>query len=59
MSVFAVGDRVEKTGGDYTFRGLVVAVFRKRSGAVRLVVENADGLLFIFSETQLRFVEET
>jgi putative ribosome biogenesis GTPase RsgA len=59
MCAFAVGDRVEKTGGDYTFRGYVVAVFVKRSGAVRLVVENADGLLFIFSEAQLRFWKET
>lgn len=53
-----VGDLVEKVGGDYRFRGHVVAVFQKRSGAVRLVVENADGLLFIFNESNLKAVTE-
>jgi hypothetical protein len=48
-----VGDRVEKIGGDYTFRGVVVAVFCKRSGVVRVVVENDDGILHIFSPGQL------
>jgi hypothetical protein len=48
-----VGDCVEKIGGDYTFRGVVVAVFSKRSGAVRVVVENDDGILHIFNPGQL------
>lgn len=51
---FSVGDAVEKIGGDYRFEGTVVAVFAKRSGAIRLVVEDGRGLLFIFNETQLR-----
>ncbi len=50
------GDEVEKTGGEYTFRGLVVGVIRKRSGAVRYVVEDDRGLLFIFRPEQLRLV---
>lgn len=48
------GDEVEKVGGDYRYRGVVVAVFEKRSGAVRVVVENDGGMLFIFSPAQLR-----
>src|SRR5574343_172788 len=52
--VFEVGDRVEKIGGDYSFEGEVVSVFKKRSGAVRLVVEDDRGLLFIFNETNLK-----
>lgn len=50
---FNVGDRVEKVTGDYVFRGVVVSVFKKRNGLVRVVVENQDGLLHIFSETNL------
>jgi hypothetical protein len=50
---YAVGDEVEKVGGDYRFAGTVVAVFRKRGGAVRLVVEDERGLLMIYSEKNL------
>ncbi len=46
-------DMVCKTGGDYRFYGKVRAVFLKNSGALRYVVENEDGMLFIFSEAQL------
>jgi hypothetical protein len=53
---FRVGDRVLKDSGDYRYEGEVVAVFTKRSGAVRLVVENDDGMLFIFNESQLKLV---
>ena len=52
---FKVGDEVKKVGGDYTFDGSVVASFRKRSGAIRLVVEDSRGILHIFSETNLQF----
>lgn len=48
-----VGDPVQKVGGDYVFRGWVIGVFTKRSGAVRIVVENADGVAHIFSPSQL------
>lgn len=51
-----VGDRVVKTVGDYTFSGYVVSVFTKRSGIVRVVVENDEGILHIFSENQLKSV---
>jgi hypothetical protein len=53
-TMFKVGDRVEKGVGDYAFNGEVRAVFEKRSGAVRYVVENGDGILHIFSAQQLR-----
>lgn len=48
-----VGDWVEKTTGDYRYRGVIVSVFHKLNGAQRVVVENEDGMLFIFNEQQL------
>jgi len=50
---FVCGDIVAKTTGDYTFEGVVVAAFNKKSGAVRYVVEDGRGLLFIFNPTSL------
>ena len=55
---FRRGQQVVKDGGDYTFRGVVVAAFAKQSGKVRYVVENADGILHIFSEAQLKEAEK-
>jgi hypothetical protein len=51
-----VGMRVRKTGGDYTYEGVVVSKFFKLSGACRLVVEDDRGLLFIFNAGQLERV---
>jgi hypothetical protein len=51
--IYEVGTKVAKTGGDYTFHGEVVAVFSKRSGQVRYVIENDEGILHIFSGKQL------
>lgn len=51
-----VGAHVVKEGGDYQYEGIVVCVFEKTSGHWRLVVENRDGMLFIFNEQQLRVV---
>lgn len=48
-----VNDLVIKTGGDYTFEGVVVAAFTKLSGAERYCVENAQGLVHIFNGPQL------
>lgn len=53
-SQFAVGDYVSKVGGDYTFDGVVVAVFKKLSGAIRLVVEDDRGVLHVYSEKNLK-----
>ena len=50
-----IGDPVHKTSGDYRFIGIIVAKFKKLSGQERVVVENFDGILHIFSEAQLRF----
>jgi len=50
---FAVGDKVQKVGGDYSFVGVVVSAFCKRSGQVRYVVEDDRGVLHIFSEKNL------
>jgi len=54
---FKVGDKVEKVGGDYTFVGIVVAVFEKLSGVIRLVVEDDRGVLHVYSEKILRHVD--
>lgn len=55
---FKVGDCVEKIDGDYKYKGFVVAAFVKRNGwAARYVVENADGMLFIFSTRNLKLVK--
>ena len=48
-----VGDRVRIKDSDYTFVGVVVSRFNKRKGAVRFVVENDDGILFITSAERL------
>jgi len=54
---YKVGDKVKKVGGDYTFEGVVVSVFEKLSGAVRLVVEDDRGVLHVYSEKILAPLE--
>jgi len=49
-----VGDNVIKVGGDYTFGGKVVSVFKKLSGKVRVVAEDDRGILHVFSEKNLK-----
>lgn len=52
--VLKIGDRVKKITGDYKFNGNIVALFTKRDGkSVRVVVENDDGILHIFSEKNI------
>ncbi len=50
------GDYVQKTTGDYRFEGFVLVVFKKLdpSPVIRLVVENKDGIVHIFSGSQLQ-----
>lgn len=49
-----VRNYVEKLGGDYSFRGVVVSIFKKEgSGIIRVVVQNSEGILHIFSPKQL------
>lgn len=50
------GDYVKKIGGDYAFEGVVVAEFRKNSGALRFVVEDDRGVLHIYSAKNLEVV---
>lgn len=52
---FNIGDRVYKITGDYSFSGIIISKFRKVSGKVRYVVENSDGILHIFSASNLLF----
>ncbi len=52
-----IGTKFEKVGGDYRFKGTVVAVFTKLNGTVRYVGENEDGLLFIFNHDAISPLE--
>jgi hypothetical protein len=45
--------RVTVTGGDYTYSGTLAAVVIKRSGAIRYVIEDDNGRLFIHNARQL------
>lgn len=54
--VFAIGDHVEKVGGDYQFKGHVVAAFHKLSGLARYVVEDGHGVLHVYSAKILQRV---
>ena len=47
------GSVVKKTGGNYTLEGVVVCKFSKLSDAIRVVVEDDRGCLYIFSPKQL------
>lgn len=51
---FAEGERVIKDTGDYTFDGIILSVFRNRSGSPRYVVENEEGIIHIFNHNQLK-----
>jgi len=44
---------VVKRRCDYVFAGVVLAVFRDRSGSPRYAVENEDGIIHIFDGHQL------
>lgn len=57
MTIYSIGDLVEKVGGDYTFVGIVVAAFKKLSGAERYVVEDDRGVLHVYSAKVLRRLE--
>ena len=50
--MFKVGDYVYKIVG-YKYEGVVVGAIVKLDGSQRFVVENADGMLFIFNTSQL------
>lgn len=52
-------DRVKKAGGDYTFEGVVVAMFNKRGGEVRYVIEDDRGILLIMNPRQIIKVDPT
>jgi hypothetical protein len=53
---FQVNDKVEKVGGDYVFVGVIVAVFKKLSGAERYVVEDDRGVLHVYSAKNLKLL---
>lgn len=51
-------DRLTVKGGDYTYEGYIDTVFKKRGGAVRCVVEDDKGRLFIHNAAQLGMSDE-
>lgn len=58
MSDIAVGDKVLKYTGDYQLAGEVRAVFTTRAGKTRYVVEHDPGFLHIYSEANLRKIDQ-
>lgn len=55
-----IGKRVYKAGGDYRIEGVIAAIVRKRSGAIRYVVETdtPPGLLLIYRAENLLPLEK-
>lgn len=57
LTDFKVGDKVEKVTGEYRIKGEVRAVFTKKDGVTRLVVEHeAEGggsFLHVYGPTNL------
>ncbi len=57
---FKVGDKVEKVTGEYRIKGEVRAVFTKKDGVTRLVVEHeAEGggsFLHVYGSTNLQLI---
>lgn len=53
-----LGSPVVVTAADYLYTGWLVSVFVKRSGAVRAVVEDVNGRLFVHNAKQLGIPEE-
>jgi hypothetical protein len=51
---FYLNDKVEKIGGDYIFKGVIVSKFKKLSGVERFVVEDDRGVLHVYSEKNLK-----
>jgi len=51
QSSFRVGDKIRKLTIDFAFCGEVVAVFKKKSGEVQLVVEDDRGILSVLPES--------
>ena len=45
--------KVKIKANDYSYEGWVVCTFAKRSGAIRLVVEDENGRLFIHNPSQV------
>lgn len=58
---FSIGDNVRKVGGTYQADGVIVGHAVTTRGDVRYVFEFSDypGMLHIFNEGQLAYVEET
>lgn len=51
-------DEVEKVTGDYSFVGVIVADFKKLDGARRLAVEDDRGVVHIYSEKNLKVIDD-
>ena len=44
---------VQVTANDYAYEGFLVSVFYKRTGAIRCVIEDSNGRLFIHNAKQI------
>jgi hypothetical protein len=59
MSVYKIGDLVEKYTGDYQLIGEIRAIFTTRAGKVRYVVEHEPGFLHIYSGANIRLLDSS
>lgn len=53
---FNVGDQVRKVTGDYQLDGEIRAIFTKKDGKIRLVVEHEPGFLHIYSPNNIKLL---
>lgn len=54
MSVFKIGDKVDRASGNYSFPGTVIGVCNKLDGKTLIIVEmDTFGLVHIFNEKTL------
>lgn len=57
MSIFKVGDKVDRSKGSYRFPGTVLSVYETVEGKVRYDVQLAGlGMIHIFREQDLMFI---
>lgn len=56
--MLGVGVRVLKYTGDYQLKGEIRAVFTTKAGRVRYVVEHEPGFLHIYSENNIKPIDE-
>ncbi len=58
QSHFNIGDKVLKYTGDYQLEGEIRAIFTTKAYKVRYVVEHKPGFLHIYSEANIKIIND-